>query len=163
MTRKVLPAYVFSMDKVQNQAGAYNYISLFNPAGSGKVVVISGIFLSTTLLTSSSITDSLRGWRTTAASGGTLQAASAIGKGQSQFPNASAQVRTGNPTVTLGAALFNSPSPIQDKAAPVHDVGVGSLASPFTLVPGEGIVLRSQAGIGVGATWNMSIVWAEGP
>lgn len=155
------PAYVFSMDAVTNVATAYNYLSLFNPVGSGKVIIISGIFLSSTLLTSSSITASLRGWRTTAASGGTLQPDSAVGKGQSHIPDPAAQIRTGNPTVTLGAALFNSPSPIQDKAAPVHDVGVGSLVSPFTLVPGEGIVLRSESGIGVGATWNMSIVWAE--
>jgi hypothetical protein len=161
MSAYIRPAYVFSMDAVTNEAAAYNYLSLFNPLGSGKALIVSGIFISSTLLTSSSITASLRGWRTTAASGGTLQPDSVVGKAQSHFPDPVAQVRTGNPTTTRTAALFNSPSPIQDKAAPVHDVGVGSLVSPFTLVPDEGIVLRSEAGIGTGATWNISIVWAE--
>ena len=163
MSTKRLPAYVYSVDKVTNQAGTYTYLSIFNPAASGKLLIVSGIFISSTLLTSSSITDSLRGFRITTCTGGTLVGASSIGKGQSHFPNPTAQIRTGNPTCTFGAALFNSPSPIQDKAAPVHDVGVGSLVSPFTLTPSEGIAIHSDAGIGTGATWNLSIVWAEGP
>ena len=157
----VRPAYIFSMDSVANVATANNYLSLFNPTGSGRVIIVGGFFISSSLLTSSSITASLRGWRISAASGGTLQADSAVGKVQSRFPDPIAQVRTENPTVTLGAALFNSPSPIQDKAAPVHDVALPSIGAVFTMVPGEGIVLRSESGIGVGATWNITAVWAE--
>ena len=163
MSVKRLPAYVFSMDNVTNVATPNNYLSIFNPVGNPHSVIITGVFVSATLLTSSSITASLRGWRISAASGGTLRDPDTFSKAQTHFPDATAEVRTGNPTCTLATALFNSPSPTADKANWVHEVGVGSLASPFVAMPGEGIVLRSEAGIGVGATWNMSIVWAEGP
>lgn len=153
-----LGAYVYSADNITGVATANNYLSLFNPGGV--LLILSGVFISSTLLTSSSVTPSLRGWRTTAASGGTNSSAG-IAKGQTRYPAAVGVIRTGNPTVTLGGALFNSPSPIQDKAAPVHDVGVGSLRSPFVLAPNEGVVIRSESGIGAGATWNLSVVWAE--
>lgn len=161
MTVKPTPSFVFSMDKLTNQASAYNFISLFNPVGSGKLFLLGGIFISSTLLTSSSITDSMRGWRTTAASGGTLQADSVVTKAQAQFPDPAAEVRTGNPTVTLTTAFFNSPAPITDKAAPVHIVTVPPGTAPFSVTAGTGIVLRTEFGIGVGATWNLSIAWAE--
>lgn len=153
-----LGTYVYSQDKIVNVATANNYVSLFNPGGV--IVVVGGIFLSTTLFTSSSIADSLRGYRIIAASGGVDRSAD-IAKGQTRYPTAVGVVRTDNPTVTLGPALFNSPSPIQDKANWVHSVGISSLASPFVLAPNEGIVLRTLAGIGVGANWNISLVWNE--
>ena len=161
MTVRPSPSYVFSQDAVTNVATAHNYISLFNPVGSGKLVLIGGIFISSTLLTSSSITSSMRGWRTTAASGGTLQADSVTTKAQVQFPDPVAEVRTGNPSCTLTTAFFNSPAPITDKAAPVHVVTVPPGTAPFSMPPGNGIALRTEAGIGVGATWNLSIAWAE--
>ena len=158
---RTLPAYLFSMDKVTNQAGAYNYVSLFNPVGSGRIVSAAAIFISSTLLTSSSITDSLRGFRITTATGGTLQANSASAKVQASYPDPVVEIRTANPSVTLGAPIFNSPAPIADKVAPVHDVDLPPNAPPFVLVPGEGIVVRSAAGIGVGATWNITLTWTE--
>lgn len=162
MTVRPSPSYVFSQDAVVNVATANNYMSLFNPVGSGKLILIGGIFISSTLLTSSSITASLRGWRTTAASGGTLQLDSAITKAQMQFPDdIKAEVRTGNPTCTRTTPFFNSPAPITDKAAPVHVVTVPPGTAPFSVPPGNGIVLRTEAGIGVGATWNLSVAWAE--
>lgn len=161
MTVRPTPSFVFSQDAVANVATAHNYISLFNPVGSGKLLLVGGIFISSTLLTSSSITSSLRGWRTTAASGGTLQLDSVMTKAQMQFPDPVGEVRTGNPTVTLTTAFFNSPAPITDKAAPVHIVTVPPGTAPFSIPTGNGIVLRTEAGIGVGATWNLSIAWAE--
>jgi len=163
MTRKSLPSYVFSQDAIANVSTAYVYLSLFNPVGSGKFLVVGGLFVSSTITIPSSVPDSLRGWRITAASGGTLQLDSAVAKVQSNFPDPVAEVRTGNPTVTLGAALFNSPAPIENKASSVHEINLPPGAPPFTLVPGEGIAVRTAAGAGTGATWNISVVWAEGP
>lgn len=153
-----LGAYVYSKDVMVNVATPNNYVSLFNPGGA--LLIVTGVFLSNTLFTSSSIADSLRGYRTTTATGGTDRSAD-IAKGQTRYPTAAGVIRTDNPTVTLGPALFNSPSPIQDKANWVHSVGVGSLQSPFVLAPNEGLVVRSLAGIGVGANWNITFVWNE--
>jgi hypothetical protein len=163
VTVKALPSYVFSIDAVQNQAGAYVFLSLFNPAGSGRVILVGGIFISSTLLTSSSITSSMRGWRISTASAGTLQADSAVTKVRGHFPDPTAEVRTSDPTVTLGSAFFNSPAPIADKQAPVHEIENPPGLPPFTCAPGEGIALRTASGIGIGATWNLSVAWAEGP
>lgn len=158
---RTLPAYIFSMDSVPNAAAANNYLSIFNPVGSGKLISLPGVFISSTLFTSSSIPNSLRGYRISAASGGTLQADSAVAKVQAIYPDPVAEIRTLNPTCTIGAALFNSPSPIQDKAAPVHDVDLPPGAPPFILLPGEGVVVRSTLGIGASAYWNISIAWTE--
>lgn len=166
MTRKLLPSFLFSMDMVPNVAAANNYVSLFNPSGSGKVVALASLFISSTLFTSSSIPNSLRGYRISTASGGSLVTNStdiASIQGHLTGADSAVQIRTGNPTCTLGPALFNSPSPIQDKAAPVHDVDLPPTAPPFTLFPGQGVVLRSTAGIGASAYWNITIAWAEGP
>jgi hypothetical protein len=158
---RVIPTYLFSMDAVANVALANNYVSLFNPVGSGRILSVPAIFISSTLFTSSSISASLRGYRITTATGGTLQADSAIAKLQNTYADPVAEVRTLNPSCTLGPALFNSPSPIQDKAAPVHDVDLPPQAPPLTLVPGEGAVIRSSAGIGASAFWNITMAWTE--
>lgn len=154
-------SYIFSLDKVPIVAAANNYLSLFNPAGSEKIILVNGVFISSTLTTPSSVTDPLRGWRITAASGGVLQSAPGVAKTQSKLPDPTAEVRTGNPTVTLGAPVFNSPAPIENRSSSVHVVGLGAAIDPFILAPGEGLVLRSEAGAATGGTWNLSIVWAE--
>jgi hypothetical protein len=159
--RHIASGYIFSQAEIPIAALGYNYISLFNPVGSTKVASVAGIFVSHSLFTSSSVASPLRGWRISTASGGTLQALSAIAKVQTTNPDPTCEVRTGDPTCTLGAAIFNSPPPIQDKANWLHEVALPSGILPFTIRPGEGIVLRTELGIGQSADWNLTIVWTE--
>ena len=161
--RHIASGYIYSQAEIPIQAAGYNYISLFNPVGSNKVGVIAGIIVSHSLFTSSSVAAPLRGWRTTAASGGTLRtvAANEIAKVQTIYPDPVCEIRTGNPTCTRTAPLFNSPPPIQDKANWLHEINLPTGLLPFTIRPGEGIVLRAESGIGQSADWNMTVVWAE--
>ena len=162
MSNKRLPTYVFSMDKVASVVAANNYMSIFNPVTNPHFLAVGGFFISAVLLNPSSVVDSFRGWRITTATGGTLQDDAAVGKIQSHFPDPTAELRTGNPTCTMGAALFNVPAPVENKAAPAQIISLGE-AGPLILTPGEGVVLRTEAAAGAGGTWNFSVVWAEGP
>lgn len=155
-------SYDFSISNVAGIVAANNYISLFNPVGSGRVVAFGGAFVSSAAAGATSITEPMRGFRITAASAGTLQGPSAIAKFNSANPDAACEVRIGNPTVTLGAAIFNSPPTISGSvgSTAVHAVAVPPAAGPFILAPGEGVVLRSEAG-DTDQRWNLSIVWVE--
>ena len=154
--------YDFSLSNATGVVAANNFISLFNPVGSGKVLSFGTVFVSCALAAGSTNTEPLRGFRITAASGGTLQATSAIAKFITSDPNPVAEVRTGNPTVTAGAAIFNSPPVVSGAAGfgNVHIIPVPGGLAPFTLVEGEGIVLATTAG-DVDQRWNISIVWSE--
>lgn len=137
-------------------------MTLFNPAGSGKLLSFGSAFISSTTASGSTETEPLRGFRITTATGGTLQAVNAIGEFVTSEPSPIAEVRIGNPTVTLGPALFNSPPAISSTTAStnVHTVPVPGGLAPFILAENEGIVLRTSAG-DVDQRWNLSIVWAE--
>lgn len=157
-------AYNFSMDDMPGVAAANNFVSLFNPVASGRNLYYLGAYISTYVAGGASTTrESMQGHAITTASAGTLQASSAIFKLDSTFPNAVAEVRTGNPTVTMGPNLFNSPPPINTTTTQyVHAVGLGfgSFGGPVVLRPGEGIVFTTDAG-NTSQTWNVSIGWAE--
>lgn len=158
-------SYLFSMDDVPGVVAANNFLSLFNPVGSGKFLYYLGSFISTYVTSGAATTrESMQGHATVAASGGTLQAASNIFKFDSAYANASAEVRTGNPTVTIGPNVFNSPPPINTTTTQyVHSVGLGllNIGGPVKIRPGEGIVFTTDAGT-TNQTWNISIAWAEG-
>lgn len=156
--------YVFSQDQVSGIVAANNYISLTNPTGSGKTILIAGVFVSSVIVADiGTAVAPLRGYLATGVSAGTLQAASAIGKMRSTMANAVAEVRTGNPTATLGAAWFNSPPLIgasKGSAPFVHQIPASTPAGSITLLPGESTVLRTEAG-DIDQRWNISIAWSE--
>lgn len=154
--------YVFSISNIPGVVAANNFISLFNPVGSGKTVSFGSAFISSTAAGSSAETEPLRGFRITTATAGTLQATSATAKFITTDADPIAEVRIANPTVTLGAAIFNSPPVISATVGStnVHVIPVPGGLAPFTMAPGEGVVLRTSAG-DVDQRWNLSIVWAE--
>lgn len=158
-------AYLFSLNDVPGVAAANNFMSLFNPVGSGKFLYYLGAFISTYVTGGGSTTrQSMQGHAITAASAGTLAGTSAIFKFDSTYPNAGAELRSGNPTVTIGPNLFNSPPPIGTTATQyVHSVGIGlqEFGGAVKIRPGEGIVFTTDAG-NTNQTWNLSIAWAEG-
>lgn len=157
-------AYVYSQAEIAGVAAANNYMSLTNPVGSGKTLVFAGAFISSFIVgdTGATVT-SMRGYRATAVSGGTLQAASSIGKFQTSQPNPVGEIRVGNPTATLGTALFNSPPYIgaaKSSSPFVHQVPIPPQGGLFTLMPGESLVLRADVG-DVDTRWNLSLAWGE--
>lgn len=158
----VTGTYVFSLAGAAGVVASNNFMSIFNPVGSGKTVVYGASYISCSLAAGSTETAPLRGFRVTAASAGTLQATSAISKFQTSFANPVAEIRTGNPTVTTGAALFNFPSTVLNAAGSgiTQTVVPPSNAQPFIMAPGEGVVFNTSAG-DVDQRWNISIVWAE--
>lgn len=154
--------YVFSADQISGVAAANNYLSLANPTGSGKLLYFGGAFISCVTAGGSTTTSPMRGYRATLISAGTLQPDSTVGKFISSSPDPVAEIRVGNPTATLGAALFNSPPPLSagNGTTPVHQVPIPPNSGPFVLAEGEGIVLREEVG-DTDLRWNLSVVWAE--
>lgn len=157
-----LPTFVFSMAELPGVVAANNYLTLYNPVGSGKNLILGGVFLSTYAVGDIGATVvSMRGYRLASVpSGGTLAAASTYGKFVTSSAASVAEVRTGTVTATIDDALFNSPPFIASAKASapfVHQVPVPGL---FLMVPGEGIVIRAEAG-DVDQRWNISVAWAE--
>lgn len=162
--RHIASGYIYSLAELPGVVAPNNYISLFNPIGATRVAVLSGIFVSYSLAIGTSITTPMRGYRVSTASGGTsvdtTEVAGNVAKVQTSYPDPVVEIRKDNPTVTLGPALFNSPPPTQKDTNFVHDINLPSGLLPFTLRPGEGIVLRTEASL-TDAFWNLTLVWAE--
>lgn len=164
MTVKLLPTYVFSQAQHAGTVAAHNHVALTNPVGSGKVILLGGVFLSQVTAGAVAITDPMRGYLATNVAGGTLEPASATAKVRSTLPDPVGQIRTEGLTATLGAAWFNSPPllAIGASSAPfVHQIptslpGGGSIS----LLPGESTVLRTESG-DTDTMWNISIAWLE--
>lgn len=158
----IVGGYVFSENSVAGVALANNFVSLANPVGSGRVILLAGVFISQLTTGPVSATDPMRGYLATNVAGGTLQPASDIGKVRSTMPNAVGEVRLG-PTATLGAAWFNSPT-LQATGAStssfIHQIPASTAAGSITLLPGEGTVLRTESG-STATLWNLSIAWSE--
>lgn len=160
----LIGAYVYSQAEVAGVVAANNFMTLTNPVGSGRTLLFAGAFISSYIVgdTAATIT-SMRGYRASAVSGGTLQAASTVGKFRTSASDPIGQIRTGGVTATLGTALFNSPPFIgaaKGSSPFVHQVPVPAAGGPFTLMEGESLVMRTEAG-DVDTRWNLSLAWAE--
>lgn len=166
MTTKIFPAYVFSQAQHAGTVAAHNHLSLTNPTGSGKLILLGGVFISQVAAGPIALTDPMRGWLATGVADGTVEDASAIAKVRSTLNNPVGVIRTDAVaiTATLGAAWFNSPPLLSTGAASgtfVHQIptslpGGGSI----TLRPGESTVLRTESG-DTDQRWNLSIAWLE--
>ncbi len=157
-------AYVYSQAEIAGVAAANNYMTLVNPVGSGKTLVFAGAFISSFIVgdTAATIT-SMRGYRCGVATGGVVSPTNTVGKFQTSQPNPVGEIRTGNPAVTFGTALFNSPPYIgaaKSSSPFVHQVPIPPQGGLFTLTPGEGLVLRAEVG-DVDTRWNLSLAWGE--
>lgn len=158
MTVKSNPTYLFSLAESAGSVVAKNHLVIHNPTGSGKTLFLSALFVSHVALAASVLTAPLRGYRYSGTpAGGTLQAASAICKFIPAHPDATAQVYTANPVVTVGAAFLNSPAGVDKRASSVHAV---ESPLPFLLLPGNGVVFRQEA-FSPDISWNLSVLWRE--
>lgn len=156
--------YVFSAANLAGVVAANTFLSLFNPIGSGKTVSFSAAFVSTVSTAAAGTTAPMRGYRIAAApTGGTVQGAATIAKFNSANANSVAEVRLGNPTVVLGAALWNTPPAVTAGVGGgqfVHSVDTPEGSPPFVLAPGEGIAVHCAGG-DADQIWNLTVVWAE--
>lgn len=154
--------YTYGIWEVPGVVAANNFYSLFNPVGSGKTITIQRLTITPYATAAQTVTNNMQSFRTTAASAGTLVAASAINKLDTAFPNSIAEVRTGNPTcTTVGQAVIAAAPAITSAAAgasPIVTTPPGG--DMFILHPGEGVVARTAAGT-VAELWNVSMVWTE--
>jgi hypothetical protein len=157
-------SYVASFPQVPGVVAANTYLTLFNPVGSSKTVLFGGAFISMVAGSAASTTAPMRGYRIAAApTGGTVASAASIGKFQTSQPNPAGEIRTGNPTVTLGAGLWNTPPAVTTGAGGgqfIHIVSVPPGAGIFSLIAGEGIAINCSGG-DVDQVWNVSVVWSE--
>lgn len=160
----VTGVYTFSISGMTGVVAANTFLTAFNPVGSGKTVTFSAAFISTVAAAASGATAPMRGYRISAApTGGTVQAVSAVAKFNSTYANSVLEIRTANPTVTLGPALWNTPPAVTTGAGGgqfVHEVDTPAGSPPFVLAPGEGIAIATTAG-DTDQVWNMTVVWAE--
>ena len=143
-------------------AGANNFLSIFNPAGSGKAVVFLTAEVRPYAAAATSVATSITAFRTTAASGGTLIAASDIHRFVTYWPDPVAVVRTGNPSVTTVGIPINAFPPPVSSGAGVGSAGTSAApgVGAFTCLPGEGLVSTTSSG-DTDQRWDITLTWAE--
>lgn len=151
--------YLHSIAEVQGTVEPQTFMTVFNPVGSGRNLALATVAISYSNTNPATEPAPMRGWRISAASGGTLIAAADIAKFNTLASNSVAQVRVGNPTATLVQPVFNSPAPIDNRSSNVHSVDIPAGAT-FLIRPGEGLAIHKEAGI-TSAFWNVTTVWAE--
>lgn len=155
--------YVFSDHEIAGVVAANNFLALTNPTGSGRTILVAGVFISSTTAGAVAAASPMRGYMATGVSGGTLEPSSSVAKVRSTMANPVAEVRTDNPAATLGAAWFNSPPNLATGSAGsafVHQIPASIAAGTITILPGESVVLRTDNG-DVDQRWNVSVAWSE--
>src|ERR1041385_4678045 len=103
--------YVFSFANTAGVVASNNFLTLYNPVGSGKTITLGGVFVNCSATGVSAATDPMRGFRITAApTGGTVQAASTVTKSVSSSAATIADIRIGNPTATALTPFSTPPA-----------------------------------------------------
>lgn len=155
--------YIYSIANVLGTALAQTLMTLFNPIGSGKNLIIGGAFVSTEAAAGTTATVPLRLHRLSAApTGGTLGLLAEVFKLDTANPNPVGVIRYNNPSVVLGPAAANSPPPVTTGVSGGQFVHEIDLPSPAFVVlrPGEGIAAHVASG-DTAQRWNLTFVWAE--
>jgi len=144
---------------------ANNYLSVFNPIGSGKNVTFAQFTAFPYATGATGPTVNMEVWRATLVSGGTQLAAANINKFDTLQPNSICEVRTGNPAATLTGTLpILAIPPAITAAAAGASASVAIIppsASLFVCHPGEGVVVRMPAGGDVDERWSLGFTWLE--
>lgn len=155
--------YFHALVDLPGVVAANNYLSFFNPVGSGKISIAYQATVLPWAGGATSADASMTVTRTTAASAGTLVAASAVNRLVTTTPNPVTEVRTGNPTVTTtGTPLIGFPPAITAAAAGVSSsaITVSPPGAGFVMLPGQGIVFSAALG-DTDQRWDIQFIWAE--
>lgn len=156
-----ISAYIWAIHDQPATVAAKNFLSLFNPSGSGRSLIVLGVTVADYSVNSVTAATSMEVWRTTAASGGTQITGPNVNRFLTAAPDPLAEVRINNPTVTLAGAdaLIGFPPSLGSGAQSPNTVSPTPGAS-FVILPGQGVVFVQNAG-DVDERWNLQIVWAE--
>jgi hypothetical protein len=155
--------YTYSLIEAAGVVASNNFLSLFNPIGSGKTVLVDRLVVAPWATAATAATRSMTTQRITAASAGTLVAAANIPKFSTTFTNSVLEIRTTNPTVTTtGIPVLGFPPAITSAGSGVSASGVvlPPQGTELQLLPGEGIVFNTAAG-DVDQLWNINLAWEE--
>lgn len=139
-----------------------NYLSVFNPVGSGKIAIALGFIAGSYSTATVTGAQSLTAFRTTAASAGTQITAPNVSRFLTAFPNPASEVRVGNPTATTTGNKMIGIVPVIGGGAQTGTTVAPTPGASFVFLPGEGIVFNVPAG-DTDQFWNMQYVWAEKP
>lgn len=157
--------YTTLIENVVSVNTANNYLSIFNPVGSGKTIIFSQFVAFPYATAAQATTINMDVQRISAASAGTQLAAANINKFDTAQANSIAEVRTGNPTVTtVGTVpLLAIPPAITSAANGVSSIAdiIPPQGSLFICHPGEGVVVRQGAGAGTTQVWSLGFTWLE--
>lgn len=163
MSGQTPPTYSFAVRDAAGAVAANNFISFFNPANSGKVM-LAFVGIVTSYAVGVSTTDvSLTSRFITDATGGTLVPSSEIYRLRNDWPNSVLEVRTGNPTVTLTSlgTIGNFAPPITSGVGGTTPSGLSApSAAGVPFAPGQGFVWRTESG-NVNQRWNLQFIWVE--
>lgn len=141
---------------------ANNFMSVMNPVGSGKNVILFQAEFGSYTIGASNTATSITATRISSATLGTLIPAASVNRFVTSWANPVAQVRTLNPTVVpVGLPLNAWIPPISTGAG----IGATSYTSTppgagFVCAPGEGLVFGTAAG-NVNQVWKINVIWAE--
>ena len=164
MSQLTPPTYSYALSDTPGVVAANNFISFFNPANSGKVMLaFTGIVNSYATGVSSTDVSLVSRYITSATGGTQISAETGIYPLRFDFPDSKIEVRIGNPTVGLTAlgSIGNFLPPI---TSGLGGTTSSSLSAPsggaVPFIPGEGFVWRTEAG-NVNQRWNLQFIWAE--
>lgn len=155
--------YFHTLIDAPGVVAANNFMSVFNPVGSGKAVVFFTAEVKSYATAAASAAASLTAFRTTAASAGTLIASSSVSRFLTAAPDPVAVVRVDNPTTTnTGLALNAFPPPISTGAGAGSsgNTAAPSSSAAFTCLPGEGLVVTTTSG-DTDQRWDITLTWLE--
>jgi hypothetical protein len=155
--------YGYSLADANGVVAANAFLSIFNPVGSGKLLIAASAGISAYVVTGTPTPplSSLHVHRITAASAGTLVADSDVFKYMTSDPDPIAEVRIGNPTVVEGPRIFCFPPGVNSSFdASRHQIAPTLGLGGVVLAPGEGVVFRTDSG-DTEQVWNIDVTWAE--
>lgn len=168
--------YAFGFTIAGSTTNAFAYLILWNPSGSGKVLVVRRFILESVSVSQVNLKNTTSAYNATgtAPSGGTLQPASAICKTDTTDPNPAAELRTNGPVLpgTLLADFRLNQGIQRPETAPGTRLATRMAERARTPVPqppvailreGFGIAWSNQGGsaLDVDVQFFLALAWDE--
>lgn len=162
MSRYKRPAYRYVLS-ANGVVAANNFLTLTNPANSGAVVAfaLDALHVRCGSVGPVTLQPPMIVSRATGVSGGTLvNSATSVTRYRTASPAPAAELRTGNPTATVGTPFVLVHSIESTGAATPVGVEFNVTLDDVELAEGESLVFRTSAG-DVDQRWIIGFTWKE--